>query len=174
MPLKRAIKIRAGILSIAAPIVYMVISHIVWEKNRNAKLRMALKHGGFWAGMAGTVYMVHRYAFRAKNPAKAIALFAVAPIFPVIGYEVMKRIGRKLFPKQISVETKTKSSQILDLPVKIEPKQITIPEKVNSPTPISQYLVTYAQQPASYTYGTPYSYYYPSYYNHYYMGNRTW
>lgn len=75
MGLKRMHRIIGTGLSVAIPVLYMVSAHIRWMPDPNAKKRMALKHAGFWGGLAATIFTTHRFGFRAKSLGKAAAIF---------------------------------------------------------------------------------------------------
>ncbi len=100
MAIKYSQRLLGNILSVVIPVGYMIATHLSWEGDRNGKLRMAIKHLGFWGGMAGTIFCSHRYGFRAKSMAKALPIFIGSGTFPILGYEVFRRIAAKAFPHQ--------------------------------------------------------------------------
>lgn len=91
----------AQLTSAAIPILVMVGMHLTWKDNLNARLRMGLKHVGFWTGMAGLLYTGHRIArkFLKTQPGKAWGLFLGTSLLPLAGYFMARALGHKLFPK---------------------------------------------------------------------------
>lgn len=102
--MKRPQRILGQALSIGIPIAYMEYKHLSWEPDLNGKLRMALKQFGFWGGIAGAIYLGHSKGFRKKTLRQALPLFLGAGLLPIIGYEAMRRLAKRLFPKK-SVNT---------------------------------------------------------------------
>ena len=87
--------------SIAIPIGYMISQHITWMGERNQKIRMGLKHAGFWGGLVGTVVMGHKTAFpllRSGNNIAGLSVLALGAVLPIVGYEASRRIAKWAFP----------------------------------------------------------------------------
>lgn len=97
--LPRYLKVLGGKISVGIPILYMIATHISWEGDRNGKLRMALKHAGFWGGLWLTVAAFHNFAFPKKTFKQALPIFLSVSVFPIAGYEVMRRVAARVFPK---------------------------------------------------------------------------
>ncbi len=122
MGLTRTHRILGTLLSAGLPVAYMVGLHLTWTKDRNSRMRMAFKHLGFWGGMAGTLYIAHRYGFRAKTLPKAFGIWLGASVLPVLGYEVMRRIAARCFPKSsrpseiIGLSTKSSEASMTPMP----------------------------------------------------------
>ena len=87
--------------SIGIPIAYMISQHISWMGERNEKIRMGLKHAGFWGGLVGTIVMGHKTAFpllRGGNNIAGLSVLALGAVLPIIGYEAARRIAKWAFP----------------------------------------------------------------------------
>lgn len=87
--------------SIAIPIGYMISQHITWMGERNQKIRMGVKHAGFWGGLVGTIVMGHKTAFpllRSGNNIAGLSVLALGAVLPIVGYEASRRIAKWAFP----------------------------------------------------------------------------
>lgn len=159
----RPFRIAATAISASIPILYMVGMHIYWMAGDvNAQLRMLMKHVGFWAGFAATIYTTHRFGFRAKSIASAIPIYAGAALFPIVGYEVFRRLSKRIFPKKPVAKPEEPPQQPMDFASLLQAMQQEAPQPkpMEQQKPqVSQYSYTYpaAQQYASWgAAGTPY------------------
>lgn len=167
--LLRSQRIMGQLLGVAIPIGAMVGLHVQWMQDRNAKLRMLAKHIGFWGGMAATLYVGHRYGFRAKGFSKALAIFVGSSPFPIIGYYGMKQVAARLFPKKKpELPMLPPIEQLISNPEKPSFNQSVLKPSKPPTKPVANW--TYIQQPpagysaytpaysgATYGYGYPYT-----------------
>ncbi len=125
----------AGIASMALPVLVMIGLHMKWQDTFNGKMRMLLKHIGFWSGFAINGVLVHRVGFRTKPFSKALPIFLGGATLPIIGYMASQPIARRFFPKT-PLQTTTTPSPKLDIREQAVPETFTIPT-YNYPDPMA-------------------------------------
>jgi hypothetical protein len=163
MAIKRIHRILGASLSLAIPVLYMVGAHINFEKTPRAKLRMILKHVGFWTGLAGTILVSHRFGFRAKTPMGALPIFAAAGALPILGYEVMRRFVNIYFPKP---PKPSPTQELLQSLLAAQEKSAMMSPPAQTVSSLPAVVAPSAQTPAYPTYAYPQSSAYGSYYSY--------
>lgn len=98
-PLSR-MRLAGGLLAVSFPVGWMISQHINWMQTKEQKIKMAMKHSGFWGGMVASLLTVHHLGFWAPRGRvlQPLLAFIAAGSYPVLGYLGMVSLSRKLYP----------------------------------------------------------------------------
>ncbi len=142
--LKRVI---GGILTMGLPVAFMEFEHIKWEPTVPEKIRIAMKHTGFWGGLGLAFYIMHSHQFISRFIATQSAWWKPMPVYiglaslPILGYLGMTQLGKWLLksPQASLIPSESIASKSLEAinrsPMTTQPGQM-MPFTAPQPKPI--------------------------------------